>query len=210
MSERERINWEKRWEEGDYRGRSEPSSLVAAWADRLPKGRALDLACGNGRNALYLAERGFDVDALDIAGAALRLTQDAARERGLAVNTIQVDLDEYLLPAQTYDLITTTFYMNRNLVPSLKEALKPGGFALHEQHYLTDYDVSGPADAQFRLRSNELLRLFSDFRALFFSEGLEWEPGRDGGRLIAVERLVAQKLPATYEPPAEGGTEGAL
>ena len=135
MSERERINWEKRWEEGDYRGRSEPSSLVAAWADRLPKGRALDLACGNGRNALYLAERGFDVDALDIAGAALRLTQDAARERGLAVNTIQVDLDEYLLPAQTYDLITTTFYMNRNLVPSLKEALKPGGFALHEQHY---------------------------------------------------------------------------
>ena len=210
MSERERINWEKRWEEGDYRGRSEPSSLVAAWADRLPKGRALDLACGNGRNALYLAEHGFDVDALDIAGAALKLTQDAARERGLAVNTILVDLDEYLLPAQTYDLITTTFYLNHNLLPSLKESLKPGGFALHEHHYLTDYDVSGPTDAQFRLRSNELLRLFSDFRVRFFSEGLEWESERDGGRLVAIERLVAQKPPATYEPPVERETVGAL
>ena len=197
MSEAERKEWSLRWAEGDYHGRSAPSALVAAWAWRLPKGRALDLACGNGRNALYLAELGFTVDAVDIAPAALKLAQDAARERGLAIHPILADLDEYPLPADTYDLITTSFYMNRNLIPRVKDALKPGGFVLHEQHYITDYDVSGPRDLQFRLRPNELLHLFLDFRVRFFSEGLEEE---EDGRLFAVERLVAQKQPASREP----------
>ena len=72
MSERERIDWAERWAGGDYRGRNAPSALIVAWADRLPKGRALDLACGSGRNALYLAERRFEVDAMDIAEPALK------------------------------------------------------------------------------------------------------------------------------------------
>ena len=210
MSERERINWAERWAGGDYRGRNAPSTLIVAWADRLPKGRALDLACGSGRNALYLAELGFEVDAMDIAEPALKLVQDAARERGLAVNTILADLDEHTIPAGTYDLITTSFYLNRNLIPTMRDALKPGGFVLHEQHYATDYDVSGPTDPLFRLGSNELLRLFLDFRVRFFSEGVEWESERDGGRLIALQQLVAQKPPASYEPPASGGNGARL
>ena len=204
MSERERIEWAERWAGGDYQGRSEPSLLVVAWADRLPKGRALDLACGNGRNALYLAERGYEVDALDIAEPALKLVRDAAGERGLSVNTILADLDDHPLPAETYDLITTSFYLNRSLIPVMRNALKPGGFVLHEQHYATDSDVSGPTDPDFRLASNELLRLFADFRVRRFSEGLAWESEREGGRLIALQQLVAQKPPATFEPPAIG------
>ena len=207
MSERERIDWAERWAGGDYQGRSAPSPLIVAWADRLPRGRALDLACGSGRNALYLAERGFEVDALDIAEPALKLVRDAARERGLAVNTILADLDDHPLPSETYDLITTSFYLNRNLIPVMRDTLKPGGFALHEQHYLTDSGVSGPTDPLFRLGSNELLRLFLDFRVRFFAEGLTWEPERDGGRLIALQQLVAQKPPASCEPPAGGDGE---
>lgn len=196
MSEGERREWTRRWAEGDYHARSAPTALVAAWACSLPKGRALDLACGNGRNALYLAEMGFTVDAVDIAPAALKLVEDVAQERGLPVHHILADLDEYHIPAETYDLIVTSFYMNRNLIPMVKEALKPEGFVLHEQHYITDYYVSGPRDLQFRLRPNELLDLFLDFRVRFFSEMLEEEEGR----LVAVERLVAQKQPATWEP----------
>ena len=210
MSERERINWAERWAGGDYRGRSSPSPLVAEWAHRLPRGRALDLACGNGRNALYLAELGFDVDAMDIAEPALKLVQDGARERGVSVNTILADLDDMPLPVETYDLITMCFYMNRERIPSMKDALRPGGFILQEQHYATDYDVSGPTDPRFRLRSNELLHLFLDFRIRFFSEGLEWEAEREGGRIIAVGRLVAQKPPAAYEPEAVGQDEARL
>ena len=204
MSESERINWTDRWAGGDYRGRSSPSPFVAAWADRLPKGRALDLACGNGRNALYLAQCGFDVDAIDIAEPALKLAQASAQERGVSINTMVADLDDHNLPLESYDLIITCFYMNRDMVPSVKDALSPGGFVLQEQHCATDADVSGPADPRFRLRSNELLHLFLDFRVRHYSEGLEWEAERDGGRHIAVGRLVAQKPPASYEPAAIG------
>jgi SAM-dependent methyltransferase len=137
------------------------------------------------------------VDAVDVAPAALKLAQDTANERGLAVHTILADLDEYQLHLDTYDLVTTTFYMNRGLIPKVKDALKPGGFVLHEQHFTTDYDVCGPQDIYFRVRPNELLHLFLDFRVRYFSEGMEVE---DGGRLVAVERLVAQKQPASWEP----------
>lgn len=202
MSDEERGEWERRWTEGDYHARSEPTPLVSEWAWRLPKGRALDLACGNGRDALHLAELGFDVDAVDIAPAALKLARDAARERGLAVHFILADLDVYTLPAETYDLIIISFYMNRELVPRVKDALKPGGFVFHQQHYRTNYHVGGPKDAQFRLRPNELLHLFMDFRVRYFSECLEEEEGR----LVAVERLVAQKPPTSEEPlPASQG-----
>ena len=200
MSERERTNWSKRWAEGDYQGRNTPSALLVDWADRLPKGRALDLACGNGRNAIYLAERGYDVDAIDIAEPALQIVRRAVRERGLAINIIQADLDDHLLSTEVYDLVITTFFFSRELASKMKDALKPGGFALLEQHYVTDCNVSGPTSPMFRLRTNELLRLFMDFRVRFFAEGLEWEPGREGGRLIALERLVAQKPTATFEP----------
>ena len=88
------------------------------------------------------------------------------------------------------------------MVPGVKEALRPGGFILQEQHYVADYNVSGPADPRFRMRPNELLHLFMDFRVRHFSESLEWEPERDGGRFIALGRLAAQKPPASREPAA--------
>ena len=201
MSERERTDWSKRWADGDYRGRSTPSALLVEWVERLPGGRALDLACGNGRNAIYLAERGYEVDAIDIAEPALQKVREVARERGLAINTIQGDLDDHLLLIESYDLVITSFYLNRGLAPRVKDALKPGGLVLHEQHYSTDCDVSGPDTPLFRLQPNELLRLYLDFRVRFFAEGLEWEPGREGGRLVALQRLVAQKPPATFEHP---------
>ena len=203
MSETERIEWTRRWAEGDYHGRAEPSVFVSRWASRITKGRALELACGNGRNTLHLAELGFSVDAVDIAPAAIKLAQDAARERGLNIHTILADLDGFEIPKETYDLITTSFYLNRSLIPRVKDALKPGGYLLHEQHYLTDYDVGGPGDTDFRLRPNELLHLFMDYRIRHFSEVLEFEE-REGERRIAIQRIVAQKPPAHEEPVVEG------
>ena len=186
-----------KWADGEYDARMEPSELLVAWVPRISKGRALDLACGNGRNVIYLAEQGFTVDAVDIAAPALELVRDTARKRGLNLNLEEADLDEYVPSPQTYDLIATSFFINRNLIPRVKDALKPGGFVLHEHHFVTDYDVDGPQNLQFRLRPNELLHLFTDFRVRFYWEGLQMERGR----LIAVEQLVAQKAPASEEPP---------
>ena len=195
MSEIERERWVQRWAEGDYHPREKPSELVMAWAPRIPKGKALDLACGNGRNALFLASQGFTVDAIDIAAPALQLASNAARERGLIINPVEADLEEYHLPLLAYELVITCFFLSRNLIPQVKDALKPSGYVVYEHHFLTEHDVAGPRDQHFRLLPNELLQLFSDFRVRFFTEGLE----REGDRIIAVQRLVAQKPPASHE-----------
>lgn len=195
MSEFEKKEWTSRWSQKAYDGYPQPSSLVTTWASRLPIGRAIDLACGDGRNSLHLAETGFLVDALDIAEPALNLVKKAAFERGLSVETIVGDLDYYKLPSDTYDLINVGFYMNYKLSIEIKDSLKPNGFVIYQQHYVTDQEVSGPISTEFRLLSNEALKIFTDFRIHYFSECLE----KHGDMILAVQSLVAQKMPGKYE-----------
>ncbi len=99
MSEAEREKWDRRYADGDYRPRSWPSPFLESWLDRFPKGRALDVACGAGRNALRVAETGFDVDAVDISEVAISQGQAEAEQRGLDLNWMVSDLDDLSLPA---------------------------------------------------------------------------------------------------------------
>lgn len=195
MSEFEKKEWTSRWSQQTYDGFPQPSSVVATWASRLPTGRAIDLACGDGRNALHLAELGFLVDALDISQPALSLVKKAAYERGLAIETIVGDLDYYKLPSDTYDLINVGFYMNDELITEIKNSLKANGFVIYQQHYVTDQQVSGPSSKEFRLLNNEALKRFADFRVHYFSEGLE----KHGYTIRALQSLVAQKMPGIHE-----------
>ena len=85
MSDADRERWNARYESGEYAARTHPSALLAAWTGRLPRGRALDVACGRGRNAIHLAANGYAVDAMDISGVALakaRETPRASRSTG--------------------------------------------------------------------------------------------------------------------------------
>lgn len=186
MSVREREKWDRRYAEG-YEPRRQASQLLRDWIDRLPKGRALDLACGLGRNAIFLAEHGFQVDAIDISRIALQEAGRRAAEKNLSINWIEADLDSYPLPKETYHLVLNSFYINRNLVPAMKEALCPGGFLLFEHHLLAPEPVEGPAEPGFRVRPNEPLRLFLDLHIIFYEEKILI----DEGRKIAVARLVA-------------------
>ena len=82
MSEAERLEWDRRYTDGEYRPRTWPSPFLEAWLDRLPKGRALDLGCGAGRNALRLAEAGHQVEAVDISASAIQHGEDRGRTPG--------------------------------------------------------------------------------------------------------------------------------
>jgi SAM-dependent methyltransferase len=162
--------------------------LLCAWAERLPRGRALDIACGAGRNALFLAEQGYEVDAMDISATALARGEASARERGLRVNWIESDLDFTDLPSAPYDVIVMCRYVNRELFPRVKEALAEGGHLVYEHHLVASRHVNGPSTNQYRLRPNELLHLFLDLRVLHYEEGLVCE--RDD-RIMALAQLVA-------------------
>ena len=193
MADDDRQRWDQRYREGSYRARTHPTVLLEEWRPKLPRGRALDLACGAGRNALYLAAEGYEVDAVDISPFALEQAKTKARDLGLRINWIEADLDSFAPEDGYYDLIVVARYVNRLLMPRLKAALKAGGALVFEQHFRTDLQVDGPKDPNFRLAPGELKRQFSDLDLHYYREGLVRDPD---GRTMALAQLVGFLKPA--------------
>ena len=193
MSAAERDKWDARYREGAYENRTHPTALLAEWLPRLPRGRALDVACGAGRNALFLAENGFEVTALDISSVALDRGRRAAAERCLEISWLGEDLDEdpaRALPAGPFDLIVWVRYVHRTLMPHLLARLADGGALLCEQHLATDLRVAGPTSAGFRLVPGELRIAATGLRIAYSYEGLVVDPD---GRSVALAQLIGIK-----------------
>jgi len=149
------------------------------------------VACGAGRNALFLAAAGFAVDALDISTVALERGRRTAVERGLDVDWRSADFDDPLVPAlrPNYDLIVWVRYVNRALLPFLIARLNPGGHLICEQHLETAANVAGPRSAGFRLRAGELREAAGSMAVRHYNEGLVVDPD---GRTVALAQLVAR------------------
>ena len=190
MSDADREHWNTRYESGTYASRTHPSALLAAWTDRLPRGRALDVACGLGRNAIHLAANGYEVDAMDISDVALAGARARADAAGVTVNWIEADLEQPEIARGAYDVIVVARFLDRPLIPRLIDALHPGGHVVYDHHYITPADVGGPSSRRFRARPNELLERFRALRILSYEEGIVADPD---GRRMALARLVACK-----------------
>ena len=190
MSDADRKRWNARYAAGEYAARTHPSPLLAAWLDRLPRGRALDVACGLGRNAILLAANGYAVDAMDISAVALAGARERAGAAGVAVNWIETDLDGAEIARDAYDVIVVARFLDRRLIPRLVDALRPGGHVVYDHHYITPVAVDGPSSRRFRARPNELLERFRTLRILSWEEGIVADPD---GRHMALARLVACK-----------------
>ena len=104
-----------------------PSRFLVEQIDRLPRGKALDLATGSGRNAVFLALNGYEVDAIDYSGVAVGQLQSFVNQQSLTVTVKQEDLTTYRIPDSTYDLIINFNYLERSLIPQIIRGLKPGG-----------------------------------------------------------------------------------
>lgn len=190
MSHEERERWDQRYAEGDYVPRTEPTPFLVGWLDRIPVGRALDVATGTGRNALALAEAGFEVDAVDISAVAIERARAEAGARGLDVHWVVADLDSVPLTGAGYDLVTVLRYRNPDLWPRLAAALAPDGWIVVEHHLRTHReDVVGPSEDAFRLAPGELLQAFGDLRIVHYSESVE--PTDSGDAQFVIARVVA-------------------
>jgi len=191
MSEDDKNHWEKKYSGDGYAPNRKPSALLTEWLVDRPPGRALDLACGTGRNALYLAEKGQDVTAVDISPQAIALAEDLAREKGLKINWIVADLDNYAIQGQ-YDLIVISFFsINRTMVSPIIKALEKGGILLYENHMLAPASVEDEAHKhRFHFQPGELRQLFGGLSTIRYEEH---QVDREGGRPAYVASLVAQK-----------------
>ncbi len=188
MSRDERDKWDDRYRQGSYANRPHATALLSEWLPRLPKGRALDVGCGAGRNSLFLAAAGYQVDAVDISQVALDRARQTADSNGLSVEWIQADLDVDALPEGPYDLIVMVRFVNQPLISQLLDRLREGGYLVCEQHLITHREVVGPRNSAYRLRSNELLEIVRDARVLFYHEGIVVDPD---SRQAALAQLVA-------------------
>jgi SAM-dependent methyltransferase len=189
MSLEDRDKWNQRYAEDSYR-KTNPVSLLSDWLPRIPVGRALDVACGAGRNALYLAENGFRVDAIDISREGLRLAAQQAAERGLEINWIQHDLDEPYEFAADYDLIVVLWYVNLPLLTRLCDCLAPGGYLLCEEHLRSAAEVIGPENPEFRVAPGALREAVAALEPLLYQESVQAIP--EGGQ-VASARVVARR-----------------
>jgi 2-polyprenyl-3-methyl-5-hydroxy-6-metoxy-1,4-benzoquinol methylase len=185
----------KRWDER-FKGRrfafgKEPNPFLKKHIRFLPKGKALDLASGEGRNAVFLAQHGFDVEAVDISEKGLKKAQKLANETGVKIRASLADLDAYKIEKEKYDLIADFYFLKRSLIPKIKGGLKKGGRIIFETYILEHRNISteGPKDRKYYLKPNELLRLFKDFRIVSYREGIF----KEGGRKKAVASLIAEK-----------------
>lgn len=190
MSGIDRDKWDKRYRDGAYAERTHPSEFLQDWVGKIPTGRAIDLACGSGRNALYLAKQGFDVDAVDISAQALDRAQKTAQGMGVSVNWLEHDLDEPLQLEDSYQLILIIRYVNLPLIQQMTANLAPGGFLVCEQHLVTEAEVIGPTNSVYRVSSGDLLTVAEGLDIKHLEEVLVPDPD---GRTAALARLVAQK-----------------
>jgi tellurite methyltransferase len=161
-----------------------PAPLLVEVADRLPAGCALDLACGHGRNTIYLASLGWRVTAVDRSPVAIRLLRE--RSSGLDVDPRVADLEagEFRIAPVSFELICDFFYLQRDLFPQIREGVRPGGLFVGAIHLFDPAAVPGRNPA-FQLQPGELREEFSGWKILYYSEGLEPGRTRRAARMVA-------------------------
>lgn len=191
MSDQDREKWNQRYRDGAYAERNHPSVFLEKWVGSAPSGRALDVACGAGRNALYLARQGFAVDAVDISAEAIARGQGSAEQLGLEINWLEQDLEDApLLLEPGYQLIVLVRYVNLPLLRELVSLLAPGGMLLCEEHLESSAGVIGPRNPAFRVKPGELAAALEGLELIQLDEGLSTEPD---GSLAALARVVARR-----------------
>ena len=153
----------------------EPSQLLTEYLPLLSKGKALDVAMGKGRNAIFLASNGFEVVGLEKDKESIDTCLTEAKKLGVHVDARCIDLENFdscQIEKSAYDVIICFCYLQRNLIPSMKDALRPGGFLLYETFLIDQHIKTGhPRHREYCLEHNELLRLFIDFRIIHYHEG---------------------------------------
>jgi len=188
MSIQDRNKWNQRYTEGSYH-KNNPVTFVEDWLPKLPVGRALDVACGAGRNSILLAQAGYQVDAIDISPEGLNLARQYAENQGLSINWIEQDLDQTYQFDTDYDLIIVMWYVNLGLISRLCDCLAPGGYLLCEEHLITDQEVIGPTSLNYRVAPGVLREAVSGVDVLLYEESIEMN---SEGEQVASARVVVK------------------
>lgn len=171
--EADRIKWNRRFETQDSYLGDHPSPFLVQEIARIkalsPGLNALDIACGEGRNSLFLARHGFRVTGLDISDVGLAKGRTRGQTEGLNIDFQRVDLDSFVITGQ-YDLILNFNFLLRDLIPSEIASLQPGGLLIFDTIMASEQLLQSHNPA-YLLQPGELKRIFTAFSGeLLYSE----------------------------------------
>lgn len=192
MDIKDQASWNQRYSESPSSWVEPDAFLINAYDDFLAgagSGAALDIAGGAGRNAVWLAERGWRVKLIDISDVALRMAREKfevmkkassakpknSSVRKASIRTEIVDLNSIShLGTEEYDLLVVFYFLRRELFPAISRALKPGGTLIYRTYTIDRMKVpGGPSDPKYLLQPNELLHAFPGLRVLHYREMLQ-------------------------------------
>jgi SAM-dependent methyltransferase len=165
-----RADWESR--HSQTKGRSRASAFLVRTVHRLPRGRALEVACGSGRNVAFLARHGFRVEAVDLSHSGLIAARASVAAGDESLTAIQADLEAFPLPQARYQVAVNVRYLQRSLWPGLKRCVAELGMIVFETFLRDQASIGHPRNPSFLLERGELAHGFRDFDILDYEEGL--------------------------------------
>jgi SAM-dependent methyltransferase len=174
MSQADRQRWDQKWREMAGKPFT-PHPLLVKNQNLLSGGRALDLACGLGQNSIWLAGLGYQVLGVDVSGVALSAAASRARKLDMSDSLFftQMDLDQWSLPTNMFDLICVFRFLNRRLFPEIRTGLRPGGLLFYSTRHVGILNRRPDANQDFLLQPDELITVFSDWEIVHYEEGVE-------------------------------------
>lgn len=191
--EAQRRKWDARYRDARAE-QAQPAFVLESFAHLLPaQGTALDVACGLGGNARFLAQRGLVTEAWDLSPVAIDKLRAAATQRGWSLVAQVRDVCVRPPAAASFDVIVVTHFLERRLAPLLVAALRPHGLLYYQTFTLARVDDSGPPPGPYRLGDNELLALFRTLRLRAYREESVLGDPRAGWRNQAL--LVGEQGP---------------
>lgn len=173
-------------------GDAEPAKVLREFLYLLPvRGRALDLACGRGGNALLLARQGLETFAWDISDAAISRLMESAGLHHLKIHPEVRDVVSHPPDPGSFDVIVVSRFLHRELIPRLIQALLPGGLVFYQTFIKEKTVDTGPKNPDYLLECNELLELFRPLRIILYRE--EGKTGNPASGFRNEVMLIARK-----------------
>ena len=185
-ADEDRPAWDNFYREKNYVYGKEPVSFLKDHLDEIPPGRAFVPAMGEGRNAIFLAKKGFRVDGNDLSEVALDKALSEAKAQHVTLKASVADLKTFHFPENEYDFILVCQYYDKNLVSHLKKAQKKGGMVMFYNHVLgTDPHARQASPDDFAIKPHELKEQFKDYQIKAYQEYVDHE--------VKVVGLLARK-----------------
>ena len=167
--------WDKKYASDQYIFGKAPAKFIATNYEYIPRGsNVLDVGMGEGRNAVFLARKGYKVVGVDISSVAIKKALSLAKEFSVRIESVVSSMEKYNMAEGTLDAIICFYYVDRRLNEKLVKMLKPGGIMIYEAYTMLQRKVKGSEnyEVKYLLKPGELLGMFPGMKVLKYEEPL--------------------------------------